>query len=502
MKYQELRKNLLNLAGDNDLRIANFQWDFIDGVFKDDEVRLGLFSAGRGSGKSTLCALIVASYLLSKQKQSIFLFSGVHAQSRIVHEMTCELLDIPTSQHIKSSQWKSCVSHIRTEITNNKTGSHLKAMSGEAKTALGFLPSLQIADECANWQEPSGENLFRSISSSVVKRPDSKALLISTQAESPQHWFSKLLNDKDPSIFARCYSYTGKDWKGNLEEALKKANPGLLEKNPFPDMKGLLSEARRAIADPTQEGSFSHFHLNSGARKDATSYLLAPEVFEQSVSEEVERGSEYVLGIDLGENLSLTSACAYWWKTGRLESFSCLPTTPSIQERDKQGNHQGALILAYAQNELMTAGESVIDIDAFLATCFERWDDPALVIADSWRFPSVRDALVRSGRGHVPIEKYAMGKAIFGDIQLTRRAFFEGKVNPAPNGLLTMSLRDSVTKIHSDGSETIEKVRGGRYLLNDPSSAMVLAVSAGRKIATANELRGEPMEPILVRRFG
>ena len=104
------------------------------------------------------------------------------------------------------------------------------------------------------------------------------------------------------------------------------------------------------------------------------------------------RASDYVLGIDAGQNAAMSAAAAYF-RDFTLEAVACFPELPSLAERGL-ADGVGDLYQRMAERgELFQAGRRVSDIPALLRECLERWGRPVAIACDRWRLAELKQHL-------------------------------------------------------------------------------------------------------------
>ena len=86
--------------------------------------------------------------------------------------------------------------------------------------------------------------------------------------------------------------------------------------------------------DPSAMQIFRAYRLNQGTADTVQSVLLDAATWQaaESLPEPDAQASDYVLGLDLGQNAAMSAAAAYF-RDGRLEAQACFPELPSLSER-------------------------------------------------------------------------------------------------------------------------------------------------------------------------
>ena len=121
----------------------------------------------------------------------------------------------------------------------------------------------------------------------------------------------------------------------------RKANPGL---NHMPDeLAAIKKEAARAAKDGEKLASFRALRLNLGVSDVRESWLLDPDTWADIERSDTPKMGRYYLGIDLGENASMSCAAAYWPDTGGAGGDRGVPGEPATFRKRSLGWCRGAL---------------------------------------------------------------------------------------------------------------------------------------------------------------
>ena len=140
-----------------------------------------------------------------------------------------------------------------------RTGSIYRAISAEAGTKHGYLPSLVIYDELA---QAKNRDLYDVLDTSFGARDEPLFITISTQSNDPEHILSKLIDDglskADPAIVCHLYA-ADEDCALDDEAQWLKANPAL---GNFRDHEDLATAIRKAMRMPAEEPKVRNLFLN------------------------------------------------------------------------------------------------------------------------------------------------------------------------------------------------------------------------------------------------
>ena len=491
MNFVKLLSLIEKIAKRNGITLAKFQRDWLFKTFQTD-VTISALSIPRGGGKSTLASLILAAaleYPCDPPGFDLFITAGSTKQGGICHAFVCRFLGLPSANFKKDKKWKSCVSHQKTQIDNLETGTTLRVQTSDHATSLGYAPDIHLSDEAGSAWGVRGAETWRAIYTSMIKKDDCKLIAISTQSDSEDHFFSRLLRDKDPGVHSVLYTYDKDDcWESEdkLRAAVIAANPGI--EYGFPKIEKVMTLGRMALEDRTQRAAFENYHLNRCGLRDAVNYLLDPQIYRKHESTDTEREGDYVLGIDMGDNVSCSSATAWWLDSGRLENISALPECDGLAKKDKEANTGSRFQDAEAKGELILCGEKTVDAKEFLEELFDRFGgDPVRIVTDTYKHNDVLQALFKMGR-QIEVERRSSATDIFEDIRATRKRFTKGDVRPVPNEFLRWSLKQTYTKKTEAGVEKILKHDKYTHRWNDAGNSLMLCCGAGSRLLDYYEM--------------
>jgi phage terminase large subunit-like protein len=183
------------------------------------------------------------------------------------------------------------------------TGSVYRAISAEAGTKHGYLPSVVIYDELA---QAKNRDLYDVLDTSFGARDEPLFIAISTQSNDPQHILSRLIDDGlsriDPSIACHLYA-ADENCELDDERQWRKANPALGDFRDFEDLRSAVSKAKRL---PAEEPKVRNLFLNQRVAPHAT--LIAHAEWKACAgSVEFMPGEEVYLGLDLSSTNDLTA---------------------------------------------------------------------------------------------------------------------------------------------------------------------------------------------------
>jgi len=167
-------------------------------------VRRAILSVARKNGKTALIAGLVLAHLVGPEAivhGEIYSAANDRDQASIVYKFAKQLVE----QEPELLDAIELVPSTKTMI-GKPTGSVYRAVSAEAGTKHGYLPSLVIYDELA---QAKGRDLYDVLDTSFGARDEPLFITISTQSNDPEHILSKLIDDgisgADPRMRRRTF---------------------------------------------------------------------------------------------------------------------------------------------------------------------------------------------------------------------------------------------------------------------------------------------------------
>ena len=184
-----------------------------------------------------------------------------------------------------------------------RTASVYRAISAEAGTKHGYLPSVVIYDELA---QAKGRDLYDVLDTSFGARDEPLFIIMSTQSNDPEHIMSKLIDDglagNDPSICCHLYA-ADEDCSLDDEAQWLKANPALGDFRDYEDLASAMRKAKRLVAE---EPKVRNLFLNQRV-SPAASLISRTEWMACAGEVEFADREEVYLAIDLSSVADLTA---------------------------------------------------------------------------------------------------------------------------------------------------------------------------------------------------
>ena len=322
------------------------------------------------------------------------------------------------------------------------------------------------------------------------KIPDSRMLWLGTRAASGQHPFEKMLLPGGAD-YRQVHAADSEDNPFSIR-SWRKASPGL---DQMPDLLAVIKkESARAAKDGETLASFRALRLNQGVSDVREAWLMDPDTWASIEREDTPKVGKYYLGVDLGENASMTCAAAYWPASGALAAIGVFPETPSLLERGHSDGVGELYVRAEARGELYRAGLLVSDPAELLRLSLELWGRPTKIVIDTWKRAKLVEILGNAEFPPTPIELrrhgFIDGSA---DIREFRDAALDGHLFPFPSLLLRSSVAEARVIMDAGGNSKITKSGLGRRrsARDDAIAASIICVAVGRRAAN-RPVAGEP----------
>jgi phage terminase large subunit-like protein len=292
-------------------KLEKWQKDFIRDIYEPHwskpakrAVRRAILSVARKNGKTALIAAIALAHLVGPEaiiNGEIYSAANDRDQAGIVFKFARQIVDLEPELRAVLE----VIPSTKTMIARH-TGSVYRAVSAEAGTKHGYLPSVVIYDELA---QAKNRDLYDVLDTSFGARSEPLFIVISTQSNDPEHILSRLIDDglagTDPTIV--CHLHSAKDDCELDDEAeWKNANPAL---GTFRDRDDLVAAIRKAQRMPAEEPKVRNLFLNQRVAPVAT--LISRAEWMGRIGETgLIEGEEIYLALDLSSVLDLTALVA------------------------------------------------------------------------------------------------------------------------------------------------------------------------------------------------
>jgi phage terminase large subunit-like protein len=287
-------------------KLAKWQKDFIRDVYEPHigqrrAVRRAILSIARKNGKTALIATLALAHLVGPEaipNGEIYSAANDRDQAAIVFKFARQIVELEPELLAKIEM----VTSTKTMI-GRRTGSVYRAISAEAGTKHGYLPSVVIYDELA---QAKNRSLYDVLDTSFGAADEPLFITISTQSNDPEHILSKLIDDglskSDPSIVCHLFA-ADEDCDLDDKAQWAKANPALGDFRDYEDLASAVAKAKRM---PAEEPKVRNLFLNQRVNPSAT---LVPRAEWMACIGEgtIAEGADVYIGLDLSSVIDLTA---------------------------------------------------------------------------------------------------------------------------------------------------------------------------------------------------
>ena len=331
-----------------------FQKKFIRGATRPG-IDTACLCLPRGNGKSWLAAHLVTRALtpgdaLFRSGTESVLCAASIEQARIVFRFARADLE-------ESGEYRFLDSHTRIGINHVKSGTRLRVIGSNGKTAMGLVGCpWVIADEPGAWEANGGTLLHDAIMTAMGK-PGSplRVIYIGTLAPSMSGWWHDLVKDgTQGSTYVQVLRGDPEKWDRWPE--IRRCNPLVNISSAF--RKKLLQERDAARRDSRLKARFLSYRLNIPSGDEST-MLLTVEDWERVTARRVPpREGRPLVGYDLGAGRAWSAAVALW-ENGRVEALAVAPGIPSLQDQEKRDKVPAGLYRKLAQGGRLRIAEGL-----------------------------------------------------------------------------------------------------------------------------------------------
>lgn len=429
-------------------------------------------SVPRGNGKSWLAAHLLERCLtpgdaLHVEAAEYLLCAASLEQARIVFRFLRSALE-PTGYY------RFLDASTRLGITDKRTGTRLRVLSSNGKTAMGIVGTpLLVADEPGSWEVNGGALMHDAITTAQGK-PGSplKVVYIGTLAPAQSGWWHQLIQrGTHGSTYVQVLQGQRDKWAQWREIA--RCNPLAAVDDAF---KAKLREERDdARGDTRLKARFLSYRLNVPSADEST-VLLSVDDWKRMCARPVapHQGAPMV-GVDLGGGRAWSAAVAVW-RTGRVEALAVCPGIPTLAEQEKadrvpSGTYQKLVELGVLH---VAEGLRVQTVNQLVELVSASWGVGGIV-ADLFHLNRLRDEV----GGRWPLQhRRARWSEATEDIAALRKLALDGplSVELASRELLAESLAAAVVKNDEQGScRLIKRDPSNNTGRDDVAAALVLA---------------------------
>ena len=185
-------------------KLRKLQKDYIRDIYEPHRngkrvVRRAILSMARKNGKTALIAAIALAHLVGPEAivhGEIYSAANDRDQAAIVFKFARQMVELEPDLRKQIE----IIQSTKTMVAR-RTASIYRAISAEAGTKHGYVPSVVIYDELA---QAKSRDLYDVLDTSFGARDEPLFIIMSTQSNDPEHIMSKLIDDGlaeiDPSI--------------------------------------------------------------------------------------------------------------------------------------------------------------------------------------------------------------------------------------------------------------------------------------------------------------
>jgi phage terminase large subunit-like protein len=288
-------------------KLMGWQRKFIKDIYEPHKadghraVRRAILSVARKNGKTALIAAIALAHLVGPEaipNGEIYSAANDRDQASIVYKFAKQMVELEPELRAAISMAPSTKT-----MVGLATGSVYRAVSAEAGTKHGYLPSVVIYDELA---QAKSRDLYDVLDTSFGARDEPLFITISTQSNDPEHILSKLIDDGlagvDPTIICHLHA-ADEDCALDDETQWLKANPAL---GKFRNRDDLIAAVTKAMRMPAFEPMTRNLLLNQ--RVAPTASLISRVEWMACAGEAaLVEGEEVFAGLDLSSVADLTA---------------------------------------------------------------------------------------------------------------------------------------------------------------------------------------------------
>ena len=375
------------------------------------------------------------------------LLAGSIEQARLVWSFVRPAIEPnPDYRILDSSQ--------RLGVWHKPTGTNLRVISSNAKTAMGLVNvPLVVADECGSWETIGGQLMHEALSGAQGK-PGSplRVLYVSTLAPSTAGWWAEMVNTGSTgSTYVQAIVGNRGRWSDWSE--IRRCNP-LMARFPASRRK-LLEERDKARGDSRLRAAFCSYRLNIPTADEST-VLLSVDDWQRVVARPLAPAEgQPVVGVDLGGGRAWSAAVAVW-RSGRIEALAVAPGIPDIESQERRDRVPAGTYRRLVQAGVLRVADGLrVQPPAQLAEMLRPWR-PEVVICDRFRLPELLDHV-----GSIPVSPritvWSTGAA---DVRALRSYALDGPLSVAPSSraLLQASLSVAATQSDSSGNVKLTKL--------------------------------------------
>lgn len=287
------------------LILRPFQRDIVTGIYDNPAgTRRAIISVGRKNAKTALAATLMLLHLCGPEAQpnsQLYSTAQSQEQAAVLFELAAKMVRLnPALAGV------ILIRDTNKHMLCPELGSIYKALSAEAKTAVGLSPIFAVHDELGQVKGPRS-SLYEAVETGAAAHDNPLTICISTQAPTDADLLSVLIDDAKAGADPRTklFLYTAAESLDPFsEEAIRQANPAF---GDFQNAVEVLAMAADAQRMPSREAEYRNLILNQ--RVEAVSPFISRSVWESNGGDVCPdfRGYPVYAGLDLSETSDLTA---------------------------------------------------------------------------------------------------------------------------------------------------------------------------------------------------
>lgn len=467
-------------AGSN-FELMDWQKDWIRIAMSPEKSQAAL-SVARGGGKSSVIGAMIACFLVGPWNRARWF--GIAAslngeKSSTLRKIVRAQLETIRDPHPK---WKMYKTPWPGRITG-KNGAELQIVAADKDAGQSLEPSAIFIDELGFFGENKREYVA-SLRTSASKREGTKLFTISVQSNGPMFREMQEMAEAGLShVHFERYT-TPIDMPIDDREGWLLSNPGLGRTKTWAYME---DELANVLANPRNEAYFRSHDLNQdlSPSKDMVVSLAS---WRRLLSDENElRDEPVMMGIDLGETISMSAVALVGIESGRCLARGGFGDEPNLISRGRSDGVGTLYADMSRRDEVWTYPGTTVPLDMFMSSVFELLRERNLRLvsaaADTYGQGRLHDWWTRNGIG-APLDIRKTWQSVFrhADIEAFQRMVYTGELRPPENWIITAAIMASTLKTGSDGGMTV--VKSPNRGATDALMAMILACGLKARMPT------------------
>lgn len=475
------------------MRLLPSQREFVEEVFATDRHsrfmrKLAILSQAKGNGKSGLVAGICLAALLgplAEERGAVYSASITKNKASVIfEEMKAVILRVPEfAARVNIIDFNKKIE----VLEGDGFDSTYEALSADHSGAQGLAPTLWAYDELG--EAPDGK-LLSVLLESDGKRAHTFGIILSTQAESDDHPFSKLIDDAETNADPATYLQIHRapiDADPFADETIKAANPAY---GHFLDLKAIQKSRDRARRIPAYEAGYRRLRLNQRVDASTENRLATAPVWKEGnvpIDPKTLRGRKCVAGLDLASKDDLCALVLAFPTDDDPAKFQILPFfwTPEDYLPKRQVAEQERFREWISAGYLTTVPGATVPfrhIVRELARIIDQYQVETIAY-DKWRIDDFKAEMAEAGID-LPMTAFGQGqsKPMLNAIEFFSECALTGRLQHGGHPVLTASVVNAVVTPDKAGNLMIDKPKSNRRgpVRVDGAVALVMALGTAR----------------------